>query len=62
MSGKGKETEGVKRSRREIVPRRPTDDLERWAASGATNKVVLIDERRNVMRNLPDPKIYPGKA
>ena len=25
-------------------------------------KIVTIDERRNVMRNLPDPKHFPGKG
>ena len=52
---------GVKRSRRDIVPRRPGDDLDsRWSTTGP--KVVIIDERRDVMRNLPDPKLFPGKA
>lgn len=51
-----------KRSRREIIARKPGDE-ERWASSAQpavpTVKVVTIDERRNVMRNLPDPKHFP---
>jgi len=51
-----------KRSRREVTSRKPGDD-DRWNAaqtSVASVKNVIIDERRNVMRNLPDPKLFPG--
>ena len=50
-----------KRSQRAINAKRPGDE-ERWSASSqAGPKVTLVvDERRNVMRNLPDPKAFPG--
>jgi len=51
----------VKRSRREVVARRPEE--EKWAMSSApasASKVATVDERRNVMRNLPDPRHFPG--
>lgn len=45
------------RSRRTVVPRKPGDD-ERWTAA-VTAPIQRIDERRNPVRSLPDPKSYP---
>jgi hypothetical protein len=53
MSGQGE------RKRRVIATRKA--DEERPVVVAAA-KVVTVDERRNVMRNLPDPKHFPGES
>ena len=49
----------AERKRRIVATRKADEDRPPPVAS---TKVVTVDERRNVMRHLPDPKQFPGES